>query len=470
MLGAVPFTSEEREMHSLGLSRYALAMGAASALLAGCGGSQPLINAPGAMPQSRAIIPHNKRRGSSMLPEGTGNIDGRGISAPSFRIVYSFRGGGDGAVPRAGLTALYGTLYGTTSGSDRSGTVFSVTTTGTHNVLHYFAGGSDGADPNASLIAVRGSLYGTTYFGGGREDGGTVFRISPAGQETILHDFGQPGDGRYPEASLVAINGVLYGTTYWGGIDYPCVDVGCGTVFSVSLRSGLESLLYEFRGSFHHTHDGQSPQSNLIVVNGKFYGTTLYGGSHQTGTIFELDPVAGKERVAYSFARHDDGGGPGKGLVESTADSTARLRAVVSTTRERFSNLTEEWFGAHHSWFRGGLRRIVPGNEPRRRPGILNGTTEYGGGNQRCLDNYIRVDCGTVFSISPSGDEKILHRFGATRGDSKKPAASLIYFKKALYGTTTAGGMYRNGTIFALRPWVCRARAAPAPSVIDRST
>src|ERR1700729_1129603 len=40
-------------MTNLGLSRHALAIGAATALLAGCGGSQPPIGAPGATPQTQ---------------------------------------------------------------------------------------------------------------------------------------------------------------------------------------------------------------------------------------------------------------------------------------------------------------------------------------------------------------------------------------------------------------------------------
>jgi hypothetical protein len=51
------------------LARYALSFGAASALLAGCGGTQPPIGAPGTMPQSRAIATHTERGGSWMLPE-----------------------------------------------------------------------------------------------------------------------------------------------------------------------------------------------------------------------------------------------------------------------------------------------------------------------------------------------------------------------------------------------------------------
>jgi hypothetical protein len=50
------------------LVRYASSIGTAAALLAGCGGSQPPISAPVAMPQSHAIATHD-RGGSWMLPE-----------------------------------------------------------------------------------------------------------------------------------------------------------------------------------------------------------------------------------------------------------------------------------------------------------------------------------------------------------------------------------------------------------------
>ncbi len=42
-------------MKSLRLGRYALCSRVAAAMLAGCGGSQPPIGAPGAIPQSRTI-------------------------------------------------------------------------------------------------------------------------------------------------------------------------------------------------------------------------------------------------------------------------------------------------------------------------------------------------------------------------------------------------------------------------------
>jgi hypothetical protein len=66
---ADPFIEQgARQVRSLDLGRYALCS-CAAALLAGCGGSQPLIGAPGAMPQSSAIATHAERVGSWMLPE-----------------------------------------------------------------------------------------------------------------------------------------------------------------------------------------------------------------------------------------------------------------------------------------------------------------------------------------------------------------------------------------------------------------
>src|SRR5580700_3202678 len=107
-------------MKSLGLSRRALSSCATAALLAGCGGSQPPIGAPGALPQSRAIPPnrtiaHNIETGSP------------------YRVLYSFGDGADGHRPDARLIDVNGTFYGTTyaGGTHNAGTVFSISTTGT---------------------------------------------------------------------------------------------------------------------------------------------------------------------------------------------------------------------------------------------------------------------------------------------------------------------------------------------------
>jgi uncharacterized repeat protein (TIGR03803 family) len=124
-----------------------------------------------------------------------------------------------------------GTLYGTTSGGGANtyyGTAFSITKSGTETVLHSFGGSRDGAAP-WGLINVKGVLYGTTEFGGGANSGGTVFSITTSGTETVLYSFkGGPGDGEWPYAGLLEVNGTFYGTTSYGGANY------FGTVFKLS--------------------------------------------------------------------------------------------------------------------------------------------------------------------------------------------------------------------------------------------
>ena len=85
------------------------------------------------------------------------------------------------------------------------GTVFSVTPSGTEKVLHSFGNGTDGAGPRASLIELNGNLYGTTT-SGGEYDAGTVFSITPGGTERVLHSFNGT-DGANPYAALIAVKG-----------------------------------------------------------------------------------------------------------------------------------------------------------------------------------------------------------------------------------------------------------------------
>ena len=154
------------------------------------------------------------------------------VHAASFAVVYSFgKYSGDGDWPYAGLINIGGTLYGTTSngGVNAAGTVFSLTQAGVEKVLYSFGNGaSDGNDPQTSLINIGNTLYGTTSYGGayGRANRGlgfgTVFSVTRAGVEKVLHSFGSGSDGIYPQGALMNVGGTLYGTTSGGGVN----DVG----------------------------------------------------------------------------------------------------------------------------------------------------------------------------------------------------------------------------------------------------
>jgi uncharacterized repeat protein (TIGR03803 family) len=122
----------------------------------------------------------------------------------------------------------------------RYGTVFSLAASGEERTIYKFKGGSDGDDPNP-LVAVNGVLYGTTVAGGGgcpQEGGcGTVFAVTTSGQERVIYHFKGGSDGYAPVGSLTWLDGRLYGTTFSGGITKQCPQspyaTGCGTVFSV---------------------------------------------------------------------------------------------------------------------------------------------------------------------------------------------------------------------------------------------
>ncbi len=112
------------------------------------------------------------------------------------------------------MFALKGALYGTSyyGGVSNDGTVFEVTKSGKERVLYSFKGGNDGAYPQAPLIAVKGKLYGTTsgtqYASGAFW--GTVFSVTRSGKEHTLYEYKGPPNGATPLAGLIDLNGTLF--------------------------------------------------------------------------------------------------------------------------------------------------------------------------------------------------------------------------------------------------------------------
>jgi uncharacterized repeat protein (TIGR03803 family) len=128
----------------------------------------------------------------------------------------------------------------------------------------------------------------------------------------VLHSFGSSGgDGAVPFASLINVKGTLYGTTNGGGTDDD------GTVFSLALGTGVETVLYSFCSNRDCT-DGLYPYTGVIYVNGTLYGTTLNGGAYGWGILYALDPNTRGETVLHAFGRGTDGVGPGGPLTRAS--------------------------------------------------------------------------------------------------------------------------------------------------------
>jgi uncharacterized repeat protein (TIGR03803 family) len=313
-----------------------------------------------------------------------------GVETPLYSFTNSVPNAGsflDGLDLFAGvIQGSDGNFYGTAKlgGATNSGTVFKVTPAGVGTVLYSFAGGSDGANPFASLIqGSDGNFYGTTRIGGAMNFG-TVFKITPAGVETVLYSFAGGTDGANPLASLIeGSDGNFYGTTVFGGA------TNSGTVYKVT-QAGAETVLYSFAGGT----DGVNPYGGVIQgSDGNLYGTTGNGGTTNTGTVFKIT-LAGTETVLYSFAGGTDGATPSAGLIQAS-------------------------------------------------DGNFYGTTSDGG----------VAGLGTMFEITPAGVETVLYSFaGGT--DGANPYASVIQGSDgSFYGTTEYGGGVNDyGTVFKYGP------------------
>lgn len=270
----------------------------------------------GTQPVDENCVVAGDGTGASGTLSGNVDVTITCFPASSGFVLHSFAGGGDGTVPFAALVqASDGNLYGTTQtgGTYDDGTVFRITPGGVETVLYSFAGGNDGVYPMSALVqASDGNFYGTTG-AGGASDGGTVFQITPAGVETVLHAFSGGSDGSGPEAGVIqAKDGNLYGTTWGGGANNE------GTVFELT-RAGAETVLYSFTG----VADGQNPTAGLIQAsNGNFYGvapsccaaplgsspSSSQNAAYGTGgLLYTLSPT-GTFGVLYSFNRNGSDG------------------------------------------------------------------------------------------------------------------------------------------------------------------
>jgi uncharacterized repeat protein (TIGR03803 family) len=374
---------------------------------------------------------------------GFGLLAPRSAHAQTFTLLYGFTGGSDGSGPEAPLLEVNGHFYGTTSGggADGYGTIFEVIAPGVEKVLYSFCaktGCLDGSTPVSGLVVdTEGNFYGTTQYGG-KADQGTVFKLTSAHKETVLHSFEGEPDGALPHAGLVIdAEGNLYGTTGAGG------DFGFGTVFKVT-SAGEETVLHSFADT-----DGWFPLAGLVMDSAvNLYGTTELGGANGYGAVFEVTN-AGKEGVVYSFTGGKDEGVPVGGLVMGknhilygtttglgdgeVCDGISDCGTVFELNGKKLSTVYTFSGGADGGDPEAAL--VIDGE------GNLYGTTCVGGAN----------GSGTVFEVTGK-KEKVLYSFTGGEDSSCPQYAPLIMDSKGnLYGTAS-GGENGGGSVFEVKP------------------
>jgi uncharacterized repeat protein (TIGR03803 family) len=325
-------------------------------------------------------------------------------AAGDFKSLYSFCTRpycADGGAPGQYLArGPDGDIYGITKndgGHENAGTIFKVSPSGTFTTVYRLCSQKnclDGFEPTAVAFDKAGNMFGTTN-GGGLNHEGTVLEITAAGKFRKLHDFcsaANCADGVLPGALILGKDGDFYGTTKGGGANQ------AGTAFKMT-PAGKFTTLYSFCAEKKCT-DGEQPNQMLVEGrNGDFYGTTRLGGSNTEGTVFRLTP-AGKLTTLYSFCARAycrDGDVPEDGLVLG-ADGSLYGTAVGGGLYYHgvlFNITTEGKYSVAHNFC--GERGCFDGASPQASPilgrdGNLYGAASAGGDKN---------DVGTVYKFVP---------------------------------------------------------------------
>jgi uncharacterized repeat protein (TIGR03803 family) len=252
---------------------------------------------------------------------GLGAVIRINLTTKNSVILHSFDGT-NGSNPGAGLTlGTDGNYYGTTvmGGSPNLGVLYKISPAGTYTVLHQFAGGSDGNYPyGPPILASDGNFYGATS-GTPNSVNATIYKYTSGGVYSVIYTFDQSTTGVLAYGLTQGTDGLLYTTTNGGGAQ------NSGTLVKLT-TSGVLKQTHTFNGA----NDGNNGPTEPIgapmqASDGNFYGTTQAGGTDHEGTLYQVTPIFGVN-VPYNFGINT-GSNPSPGLIQA---SDGKIYGVTS--------------------------------------------------------------------------------------------------------------------------------------------
>jgi len=317
--------------------------------------------------------------------------------------------------------------------------------------------GFDGSNPSSGIIlAADGNFYGTTYSGGAQYDG-AVYKVTPSGTASTVYSFcpqSRCADGQFPGSLIQGADGNFYGTTQGGGAN------DAGVAFKVT-PSGKYTVLYSFCAVYTTVcTDGSTPGQLVQGTDGNFYGvagggTNTYGGGNQGGIIFQLTP-AGKFTLLHSFCSQtncDDGGLPSSALLQAsdgyfygTAGSGGANGGGVA-----YKISTGGAFSVVYSFcYMAGEGPCADGPSPtgtlvEANDGSFYGVTSAGGPNTGDGNGY---GAGTIFQLTAGGTLKTIYDFCSQTNctDGYAPGVGLYLASDGnFYGVTEKGNVQPDG-------------------------
>lgn len=353
--------------------------------------------------------------------------------AQTFTFLATFNGN-NGSSPNAVVQGTDGNFYGAafSGGAFGQGDVFRATPTGEITAIYSFSCTAASCyvnDPFSMILGSDGSLYGVSLYGGKSPGQGSIFRVTLDGKFSGVYAFPQHV-GENPNSIAQSSDGNLFGTAANGG------EYGHGTFFRISTTGELKGL-HAFC-SQPNCLDGAFPLSAIQGRDGNFYGTTVQGGAHGAGAIYELT-AAGNYRVLYSFCslRYCDDGGDPLSIVQDN-DGNFFGAGYGDGGFQKFGTVFE-FTAAHQFRVLHSFNPLVDGGDPSA------GVTLGNDGNVYGVNLYGKNSDGTIYESTPDGDFSLLYTFNGN-GD---PTSPLFQGTDGnFYGTTDP---YRgNGAFFRL--------------------
>jgi uncharacterized repeat protein (TIGR03803 family) len=336
--------------------------------------------------------------------------------AGKVKVLYQFPASGG---PQGGLTlGTDGYLYGTTRflGLYGNGSVFKIATDGTgYKTLYSFKPGISGYQPfTAPIQGVDGNFYGTTAYGHITGTTGSVYKMTPAGVLTTLHEF-HKSDGSDPTALIQGTDGNFYGTTVSGGTLSGGASIS-GVIFKMT-PAGQLVWVHNFTGT-----DGQGPYGPIIQASdGNFYGTTRTGGSSGYGVVYKITP-AGVYTVLHNFKAFGAGSGPFAGLVQAT---DGKFYGATTGPGNILYQITSAGIYTILYTFTPTTGQLPFVSLFQNTNGILYSDTAGGGTGSLCK-------CGVAYSLNAG-----LHPFVALVTTSGKAGQTIEILGNGLTGTTS---------------------------------
>jgi uncharacterized repeat protein (TIGR03803 family) len=286
----------------------------------------------------------------------------------------------------------------------------------------------------AGVYTVGGSVSGLTAAGLVLANGSDTLSVL-AGAATFTMSQAEAPNSTYDitvQAHPVAVHcQVADGSGIVGNADVSSVGVSCG--------AGQESLLYSFSAA---NSGGFTPYGTLLQAwSTVLYGVTPFGGAQGAGTIYSVQPD-GTVGVLYSFAGGTDGAAPYASLIQGADGS------LYGVTTAGGANGTGVVFRINTSGVETVLYPFGTGSDAQQPYGsLLQGSDGnfYGMSLAGGVNNQ-----GTVFRVTPTGTETVLHSFGSGT-DGSAPHGALIQGTDGnLYGVTSQGGENGHGILFRI--------------------